>query len=363
MFSTSLQAHLERARTRHGCALTPDDFVFFRVDGRLGWRVASTVAGAEDVLYEIWDTDGHRRDSPDTAAMQGSIRVDGRETPLPHPYRRSLRRKAALQDWYDAILFEEAQREASARSVRRWGQDELSSMVKRSSLGISAYGAHEVAVDSFPTVSALQAWIDEALSGTRVRVIALVLADYPYFRDEMRDGQLLQKMDGDEAVAYLPIVVATNQDSAVALAEREGHLPPRPSATVRMSGGTRIRWWADAVLSWSAVARNSTLSRDGDARPAAGDWVLLGVEGTDIALPVPWGSSNLLIETDDDGALVEISAPSTARREQHHRRRAEFEDRWGRWLDEEQNLTREELEAGIRRAEAGLRAVLAIEED
>src|SRR5690606_2335361 len=144
------------------------------------------------------------------------------------------------------------------RSARRWGQDEISSMIKRSSMGISAYGAREVAVDSFPTVSALQAWSEEALSGTRGRVIALSLADYPYFRGEVRDGQLLQKMDGDEAVAYLPIVVATNQDSAVALAEREGNLPPRPSATVRMSGGTRVRWSADAVLSWSAVARNST---------------------------------------------------------------------------------------------------------
>ncbi|MBD8011680.1 hypothetical protein H9633_05145 [Microbacterium sp. Re1] len=362
MFPTSLHAHLVRPRTRHGCALTPDDFVFFRADGRIGWRAASKVAGAQHIQYEIWDTNAHTRSAPCTTAMHGSIRVDGEENALPHPYRRSLRRKAALQDWYDAILFEEAQREASARSARRWGQDEISSMIKRSSMGISAYGAREVAVDSFPTVSALQAWIDEALSGTRVRLIALLLADYPYFRGEMRDGQLLQKMDGDEAVAYLPIVVATNQDSAVALAEREGNLPPRPSATVRMSGGTRVRWSADAVLSWSAVARNSTLSRDGDARPAAGDWILLGVEGTDIALPVPWGSSNLLIETDDDGALVEISVPSTARREQHHRRRAEFEDRWGRWLDEEQNLTREELEAGIRRAEDGLRAVLAIEE-
>lgn len=337
--------------------------MFFRADGRIGWRAASKVAGAQHVQYEIWDTNAHTRSAPCTTAMHGSIRVDGEENALPHPYRKSLRRKAALQDWYDAILLEEAQREASARSARRWGQDEISSMIKRSSMGISAYGAHEVAVDSLSALSALQVWIDEALSGTQVRVTALSLTDFPYVRGEMREGQLLQKMDGDGAVGYLPLVVATNQDSAVAFAQRDGHLPPVPSATIRMSGGTLIRWWADAVLSWSAVDRNSTLSRDGDGRPTPGDWILLGVEGTDVALPVPWGSSNLLIEIDDDGALVEISVPPSARREQHHRRRAEFEDRWGRWLDEEHNLTREELEAGIRRAEAGLRAVLAIEED
>jgi hypothetical protein len=353
----------------YGTSLLPSDFVPFASGPVRGWTARARTAEGQDVQYVVWGRPGAGEDL-DTCPVRCGIRddhdapsadaVDGLR-PLLDPFRRTLGEPAPVQDWYDAICMEDAAWAVAQRHQRRWGGAALDDVVTRVEHGISAYEQHEVAVSTFGSLADVQAWIDEALAKTQVRLEALVLTDFPYVPGEMRDGMLLQAVVDDEVVGYAPIAVATNLDSAEWLDSPVAEIAPRPRAELRMSGATRMGMNARFVQAWGDVRAQATLTGGAVPCPDPDGWLILGIIGTDIAVPVPAGAANLLIETDDDGAMVVISVHPSLEREKHHRDRAGFERRWGRWLDDDVVLTDEELNEGIARAEQALRAALAKE--
>lgn len=348
----------------YGTTITPADFEWFDEHDRFGWILRGKQLDGIDVDFIMWVKRG--TDLETSTTMFCSTRdvsdSSGNLQPLPDPFRSTIGECGAVQDWFDAICMVDAENEANKRSARLWGGAEFSDVMTRVEHGITLYDSHEVAVSSFETIGELQSWVDRALSTTSARARAYVLRDFEYVPGEMLDGMLLQAMVDDEIVGYAPVIVATNQSSSDWLIPADGQAVPHPHIALRMSGAVRMGLNAGFIQSWSSVKEQARLIDDAEAKPDIDGWALLHIIGTNAALPLAWGSSNLLIETDNDGAHVAFSLHASTNRERHHRNRARFNQRWGRWLDDDVVLTEQELRDGIATAEASLRAVLAGED-
>lgn len=361
---TSLATYLDRFdEPMHGTTLIASDFRFFAEAGRAGWRVNSHLRDGRAVRFTIWSTYSREtRLTPHEMRCEYHELTDARvphgmPMPLRDPFRRTLGDSAPVQDWYDAIRFQDVGHNAVLRDEKNWGGDGLEDMVVRSERGISKAELEEVAVAGFSRLADFQTWVDDTLSGTQVRIEVLALSDYPDSFEEPLPGQLLQGFDGDEWLGYLESMVSTDHDSRLWLTSNYD-VRLDPQAAVRMSGAQLMGFNASAVMNWRLLREDGAVRRGPDVPwPAPDGWLLLGIVGTDAALPVPASTANVWITVADDFATVAVSVLPTAERERLGRARADFERRWGRWLDPDEPISEREIEREGSRVEAELRAL------
>jgi hypothetical protein len=344
----------------HGTALMPDAFVPFHDGGVAGWHVDSRLREGRAVRVRIWsaESDGDGRPSVDEMRCEVLDRAgSGAPEPLLDPFRRTLGRTAPIQDWYDAVRMQDAARSAVLRDRRRWGGEDLEHMIERSEQGVSEFRMEELAVDTFRSLSELQAWIDRVLAGTQVRAEAFAVRDFPLV-DEPRVGQHLLGIEDDEMLGWLPFAASTDQDSGDLFAQLAPYGGLMPQVTLRMSGTSLIGFHADVAQSSEGLQTAGALRTDDGRWPERGEWLALSIVGTAFALPIPARVSNINIGVGDDGATVMIGILPSVDRERHYRRRCEFDRRWGRWLDDDEAISERELDEGVATVERTLSAAL-----
>lgn len=328
------------APTASGWTTTAYDEHGDRVDYTLAFTALDDGSATADVTPRT-DPDAPQTPHPEP---HPEPHPDAHLEPLQHPFRRAFGIPAPLADWVDAIAMADgAGRRANNQGG--WARDTLDAAVDRAAHSIVGYTDSELSTND---PEALRTWLERALDGTQVRVEVARVVELPPPRG---DVVLLQRHEDGATTGWLPVALSTECAPEAWLGQP---LPSRAERTIRLkpyvsvqsSGSARIWFGADHVVSWTELQERTTVSTDlTDA-----EWLVVRVEGTDTALVFPCAYAHLSVRTDDDGALVTLTAESAERCEAHHRRRAEFERHWGGWLDPTTPLSDDDLRAGVSRA-------------
>jgi hypothetical protein len=70
--------------------------------------------------------------------------------------------------------------------------------------------------------------------------------------------------------------------------------------------------------------------------------------GTPTCIAFPSQRTILTVNTDHDGAAAEITAHQYFRWSSQYGRKRAFKEQWARWLDEDQPLTQDEIQEGLK---------------
>ena len=372
-----LREHLEPGTELefYGTGLTPEAFEYFEHDGLRGWKTVCADRYGTEREFGIWlnlelleelgcDTSSTREPFWFCSSRQpGSAQSFLDAPPLQHPWDKTIGMHAPLSLWFEAIGMQASAWALARNNNQLWAGQTLEDSLVRAEHSITFYDSHEAAVRSFESIAQLQQWLDTALEHTQVSLAARQLADYPYEPGASRDAQFLQTWSSGSAPVFFPLPVATNLDPETWFSSTETQQGPQPCVEVRRSGSQLMGFDAQQCLDWDKLRGEAVLLEAAELYLEDFPWIILHVTGTNAALAFPYGVSNIVIDTDLDGAFVSVRIEPSAARSVHLRRRAAFERRWAHWLDDSHALSGEALAAGIAAAEAGLQAVLDQEED
>jgi hypothetical protein len=258
----------------------------------------------------------------------------------------------------------------------RWAGHDVGSMLDRAEAGVVASDEREALGAAFGSTSELQAWVDEALvsSPVRLKVWRLDAEDFQSLREEslMLEHHTYDREDDAQLVAdgVLGLTVAYESRPLGGFLdahrwyffgrnkrEREGLLE------ARQNGGRLDRYVADSCVDISHLRSHLT---EGEMRPEGGWWVVLELEGTSTALAFPRDATMISVETDDDGATVNVSARWHLSRIGAITAQQALRCNWADWYDEAAEITEAKIAEqaaaseheldSLRRAQGGVTA-------
>lgn len=262
---------------------------------------------------------------------------------------------APAADWAQWILQDSAA-ELQEPTPKLWETNEPDADLFRIVNNIVRYDEHEAATSHFRTSDELQVWLDEALGNHNAPLVVRALEDVylvlqstslPMFQKNVFD-----RTEGpDPKISYAPRVFHPWKGLDNWLNKGTGEYSRHPLLQTVMDGQELQAYTASNCLGWGAL-ENDLLP--GDAPVGPNTWFIIDVaqglySPTCIAFPA--AHSLLSVSTDNDGATALIAAREYESRNAELHREADFEKRWAPWLDEDHQLTREEIRAGLAKVE------------
>jgi len=128
------------------------------------------------------------------------------------------------------------------------------------------------------------------------------------------------------------------------------HMPPLPATRVATEGKQIIGYCSDHVVPLQelrASCQLKTAVEPADLNKVKSDWWGIYVADTDLAMVFPSSGWNIMVQTDCDGAVVDVDAAPTLYRKDINYANNRYERQWGRWLDPNVTLTEAELAEGL----------------
>lgn len=354
----------------YGTGITPDSFRPLKTENGHAWGADGLTKNGEEGNYtivlesddstEMTSTDHPVDKSLGSEMATCEVVVGGERRTIQHPYSKQIGGLASVADWYDAIAIEDAKGRKAELTVPWSGQD-LDSTLTRVEHNIVAYGDDEIAVSTFSSAVEASKWLENALSATQVRAEVWKIRN-AYESDEADERTMLRRFKDDDVDGWAPIPFSTGYISEEWLHHFFGKGQPNPFVHLRMLGAQRESLNADYALSWKELNETGELTLyDSQLEDGTDGWLVIHVVDTDVALPLPWPGTNVVVHHDEDGAQVGIDVYATEVRTARHRRERAWESEWGRFLDDGITLTEAEVSDGIKRAEAELNTLIAEE--
>lgn len=264
---------------------------------------------------------------------------------------------APAADWAQRILKDSAAK-AKESTPKLWETNEPDADLFRIVNNIVRYDEHEAATSHFRTSDELQEWLKEALGHHNAPLFVRTLEDVRMvLRHDSKELPMFQNNTFERAAGpeptttYAPRPFNPWKGLENWLNGATGMYSRHPLIQTVMDGQELESYAARNCLDYEYVT-NELLP--GDAEVGPNSWFILGIRHglyprTCIAFPA--AESMLSVVTDNDGASAMITARDYDSRNIELHREADFEDRWSAWLDEDHQLTKDEIQAGLAKVE------------
>ena len=212
------------------------------------------------------------------------------------------------------------------------------------------YEDHEADTSQFTTANELAAWLKKSLGNHNAPIAVHLLDELPFV---VRSYSPLVVEDHDFHRSEGPEVTVTFKANVfqpwtgVANWEGSGHggYTRNPSLQTAMDGQRLESFVAVNCLDYAALEGDLF---SGDTRVNEASWFILWLEDTRTCITFPAVGSMLQVSTDHDGATAVITARERATRVEELDREYAFERQWARWLDLDEQLTKDEIQEGLR---------------
>jgi len=343
-------------RQPYGTPLTLDSFEI--LPNGAGWGVSALDADKVLRSYVI--------SSPPPDRQRSTASADGVTLRYRDPFTKREFLDALPTDWADFIML----RDAEGRNVSEqteWSGFDIDSMMHRVAHDVVVSDLDEENLGNFADLVEFQAWLDNKLRATNVKVTAFECTS----RVEDDEGLFLRRrhyhpdnppeagntLDGDEPLVlndFCACVFHPDQDAANWQMIQGDSRALQPAIRVGTEGTQIVSYCSDFAASVRELRKKFQLttvaglkaSRSGTGNDRSVWWGFY-INGTDLAMVFPSSGWNLVLKTDLDGALVDFDAATTGYRAGLNRANDKFSRRWGRWMDPNVALSDAELAQGL----------------
>jgi hypothetical protein len=256
---------------------------------------------------------------------------------------------ADASDWAEWILKNSVSDEH--RSARQpWEGDSTEAGLYRLAHNIVNYEVHEAETSQFTTASKLGAWLKKSLGNHNAPIRVHLLDDVSFVLKSNRmplvEEHSFDRSSSPEVKAryqanmFLPWAGVQNWFSS-----GHGGYSRNPSLQTTMDGRTLETFMAMNCLDYAALECDLL---PGDTRVNENSWFLVSLEDTRTCIAFPAAGSMLQVSTDHDGASALITAREHSSRAEELNREHFFKTQWARWLEDDNQLTKEEIQEGLR---------------
>lgn len=251
-------------------------------------------------------------------------------------------------DWAEWIMADSVPE--GLRTARQpWEGNSTEARLYRLEHNIVDFAEHETSTAQFSTALELETWLKHALGNHAAPLAVHVLDDValmlkaemtPLYQEhtyERSAGKVL-KIRTSEKFFY-PWAGAADWTSP----DRSGH-PYQPSLDTVMDGGELESFLAVNCLDLNKL---DPYLLPAGTRVHLNSWFLLSVGESRTCILFPAAGTMLNVSTDHDGASARIVAREYFSRRRELELERDFAAQWADWLDEEHQLTREEVRLGL----------------
>lgn len=260
---------------------------------------------------------------------------------------------AHAADWCNWILRDSvpAGQPEPALEHEPWQGDGLDARMYRLAHGIVNYEDHHIDTTYFSTGADVEAWLRRSLGDHNAPVTVGLLDDVTFTLAS--DGPaLIQRHIFDRAgglqAGYQPHAFQPWAGTRNWWDEDRRAYTRNPSLETVMDGQKLESYTAANCLDYADL---EPFMLPAGARANENSWFVIRLGDTPTCIAFPAQRTILTVNTDHDGAAAEIAAHQYFRWGRQNGRRRDFEEQWGRWLDESRPLTKDEIQAGLRTVE------------
>lgn len=344
-------------------------FASFRLCGSHEWIVNAVRDDGHPICYRV-KTIAPSKNAQTLAicsaepchVTEDKVSVYDWEYPVTNYFTKRLGKsvEAPLEDWVATIMIEDAQGTRANRR-RRWDSGKLETEMERVELGVVSYLESEVAASSFSSPYELESWLSRTLKRTQLHCEVMSLSNRS--RSDMQvassEIKMLHIVDGKvRKTATRPV---KEDESAIAILSKTACVLERAATGMPFLSMSKfqMRWSGRAVTGYRAGPVFSLDQMEEQTPIVLGnhessEWFGIRIAGTGIVIPVHKTMNNIFVDIDNDGFLVSMAIMFSREREQYFRRRYAFEGKWGRWLDEEEQILEFEVCNAISQLETKL---------
>ncbi|CAH0326971.1 hypothetical protein SRABI128_05680 [Microbacterium sp. Bi128] len=327
-----------------GAELSADDLMLVPRDDIHVKRPVIAHARSSQHLYElIYPTDHKLRPLEVLCAVDGVLEIfrhaaTGAEHGL----------GAHASEWAEWILNDSVAGTHSSEEQRGEG-DSPEAQLYRLANNISEYEELEVDTSQFTTAQELGAWLDKALGNHNAPIVVRLLDDVTFMlRTRIPLRMQDHSYDREEGTA---VEIRTRKKPFLLWDGVGNWLSPSHSGYVLnpvlntvMDGDAVNAFLALNCLNFSAL-EGDTLPQDANVN--RNSWFLVVLEGTEACMAFPAADTMLQVNLDQDGASAVITARERLSRTKELQQEYAFEQQWALWLDEDHQLSKEEIQAGL----------------
>lgn len=257
---------------------------------------------------------------------------------------------AHAADWCNWILRDSVpagQRTEPFSEQEPWQGDGLDARMYRLAHSIVNYEDHHIDTTYFSTAADVEAWLRRSLGGHNAPITVGVLDDITFTLDP--DGPaLIQRHIFDRAdglrAGYQPHAFRPWSGTRNWWDEDRLAYTRNPSLEILMDGQKLESYAAANCLDYSDL---EPFLLPAGARADEGSWFVIRLGDTPTCIAFHGRRTILTVSTDHDGASAEIAAHQYFEWSRRNGRRRDFEEQWGRWLDESQPLSKDDIQAGL----------------
>lgn len=335
---------LGRMAVPRGAELTAQDFVFPHIDEMERARPLVARARSSRHLYELLFPVSEK-----LGPLELLCAVDGVLQRYLDPETGIERGFGALAtDWADWIL-EDSVPEGHRAPKQPWEGNGIEARLYRLEHNIVDFADQETGTSQFGTALELETWLKGALGRHNLPFSVHILDDaalllgadimpvYQKHTYEQPRGKVLEIRRSGQF--FSPWAGFGTWESS----SGDGYVfAPRLSSV--MDGGEMESYVAVNCLDYNQLA---PYLLPAGAPVDANSWFLLNVGDTRTSILFPADASMVQVSTDHDGASAQITVREYwGRRRELDRERA-FQAQWANWLEEEHQLTQDEIRAGL----------------
>jgi len=373
----------------YGTSLYPDSFKYLegspdiagdaatKADGY--WQASTTDKDGNTVIYTLT--------RPATKTENCVVWKNDQEV-LPQDVNTKEYRPLPLGLTYDWVLGEEAAARL-ANAQPQWSGQSLDAVLRRIEHNVSTYSRTEVNLKNFGTLTDFQNWLDKELSATTVKAEAFEIRPFPRrnmnkpWRSKHIKVQTLVRHWHPEVECHLAaepdangvqnlltsIYLDTDLDSEKFYNQGDcSHSLVSPLVSILHDGAELTRYEAQYVVEIDELEKHGVIYWAKDIASGKADhqitlpplnengwhkpWWGIAFPEIGLAMAFPRIGTNLLLNTESDGAEMNVRAEETMHRTQINYLVDGFERTWGKWIDPDSNMTQAELDLGVARAEA-----------
>lgn len=231
-----------------------------------------------------------------------------------------------------------------------WEGNGTDARLYRLAHNIVNYEDHDTDTTYFSTAPEVQAWLRRSLGNHSAPIIVGLLDDASFtaaadaptvFEDHAFDrSDSPEAKAGYQARAFLPAEGANNWWNPDVRAYTRN-----PSLHTVMDGPALQAYTAANCVDYADLEQYILPA---GARASENSWFVVRMEGTRTCIAFPARRTILTVSTDDDGATAEIAAHEYFQWVRQTGRKRDFEKQWARWLDQNQHLSQEDIQEGLK---------------
>lgn len=282
-----------------------------------------------------------------------------------HPFtKHNLGTQVGLVQWYDWLLSRDAENaHEQVCQEEPWDSDELDAQLYRAEREIVRFDSSSANTENFHTAEEFTDWLRKACGPSTVQLSVMPLVDGQAFR---RGAKLRLYCMGFDMTSGAPAADSADRLQVRALDYVVGEVHRQADGVESLGAGAGSRVGFQLTMDGPDVQRfhGDDMVRLSDVRGAFGTteaiprWWGITVEGVDGVLLVPARRAVVTLNYDNDGAEVWLNVDSQARFAEHARAEEFYRRRWGAHLDHTVQLSEQDIQSAVHRAEQQLIALV-----